>query len=226
MKNLGAVTRSILVFFYRNLLAFAHPNPPKHYLEDKERKTSVIILPGLGQRWALIKPLGDYISLRGHPIYVVPSLRYNLKDIPTSAEIVRGVIDKSNLKHLIIIGHSKGGLIGKYLLANLNKDNRIKGLIAIATPFSGSEITRFVPIKIFKELHPTSNIIQELNSNSSVNSRIVSIYPIFDGAILAKEGSFLKGARNNIQLNVKGHQRILHDKQAFEKVIQYIDELS
>lgn len=71
---------------------FRHQTP-KHYLEYVVKgKAPVIILPALLSRWGFLKPLGDYISLRGHPTYVVPKLGNNLKDIPRSAELVRDLI--------------------------------------------------------------------------------------------------------------------------------------
>lgn len=204
------------------LAAYVYRNPPKHYLGYViEGKSPVILLPGIVNKWVFLKRLGDKISLIGHPIYIIPKLHYNLFDISTSANIVRELIDENNLQNVIIIAHSKGGLIGKYLLVHYNLDHRIKNLITIATPFSGSSLAKLVPHKAFKELRPESKIIKDLDSHSQVNHQIISISPIFDNHIPQEAGSFLRGAKN-IQVSVHGHHKILFAKEVENEVLKLI----
>jgi len=209
-----------------NATMFLHRNPPEHYLSYTiSGKQPIILLPGITLKWAFMKKLGDQISLSGHPVYVVPKLGYNLSDIPTSAKIVRELIGENSLRKVIIIGHSKGGLIGKYLLCYDNDDRRISGLIAIATPFSGSKAGHLVPHKAFWELTPKSNIIEDLKLHGETNKKIISILPIFDNHIWAQEGSWLEGAEN-VRVNVSGHHKVLFSKEVAEKVFEAIQKLS
>lgn len=129
---------------------YLHRNPPKHYLGHIIKgKKPIILIPGIMGKWGFLKKLGDKISLEGHPVYIVPKLGYNLANIPTAAKIVEEIIDENNLKDVIIVAHSKGGLIGEYLLTC---DKRVEKLIAIATPFYGSHLAKFFRLKPFKEL--------------------------------------------------------------------------
>lgn len=210
-----------------------HKEPPKHYLGHIVKgKMPIIIIPGIAGKWSFMKNLGDCISHLGHPVYIVPRLRYNFFNIPTSAKIVRELIDsffKSNASTspgIILIGHSKGGLIGKYLLAFHNNDRIIKGLVTISTPFSGSNSAKLVPHKSFKELHTSSKIIRELEAIKNINKQIISVIPEFDNHIWAEKGSFLDGAFENIKVNIKGHHKILFSKEVHAKVIESIEKLS
>ena len=204
------------MFFYRK--------PPSHYLDYViEDKNPVILIPGVSDKWAFLKKLGDSISLTGHPVYVSHELGSNLLNIPDSSKIIREIIDKNNLKNVVIVGHSKGGLIGKYLLMHTNSNDKIIRLIAIATPFSGSKIVKYLPWKRYKELMPTSKIIREVDSNKKVNSKIISIMPELDTRIWSDKGSFLEGALN-IKVPIKGHHKIVFDKNVIKKIIDLIDE--
>ncbi len=199
-----------------------YKNPPIHYLNFVVKgKNPVILIPGISNKWGFLKKLGDSLSLAGHPIYVSQLLGPNLLDISASAKIIKKIIDENNLKKVMIIGHSKGGLIGKYLLMNSNKDKRIKRLIAIATPFSGTDIASLASHKSFKELLPKSKIIEKINSNKTVNSKIISIMPVFDNHVWSKNGSFLQGALN-IKVPTKGHHKIVFDKSVIKKIIEII----
>lgn len=201
--------------------------PPKHYLGYvKENKTPIIILPGVFIRWAFLKPLADFLSLKGHPVYIVPKLGNNIGDIPSCAAKVKEIIEENNLKNAVLVAHSKGGLIGKYLLVHNNTDSRVNGLIAIASPFSGSAMGHLIPHRAFKELTPESKIIISLNGHKTVNHKIISIIPEYDNHVWHASGSFLEGALDNIFFAVSGHHKILYDKRVWEEVVKGVDKLS
>lgn len=200
--------------------------PPKHYRHyTKENMVPVILLSGLFLKWHFLRHLGNKISRAGHPTYIVPSLGRNLLSIPWSARLVRELLEEHSLSNVVVVGHSKGGLIGKYLLAHHNNDRRIKAVIAIATPFTGSRLARTVPHNAFRELTHESETIQKLQKTTGVNKRIYSLIPAYDNHVWSDEGSYLKGATNTI-IPVRGHHRVVFDKNVQAKVMKILDKLS
>ncbi|OGI63440.1 hypothetical protein A2818_00750 [Candidatus Nomurabacteria bacterium RIFCSPHIGHO2_01_FULL_40_12] len=201
--------------------------PPKHYLGHiVDGKVPVIILPGLFARWGFLKPIGDHISLLGHPVYIVPGLGNNITDIPASAKKVRHIIEENNLKNVIILAHSKGGLIGKYLLLHEDSKHKVKGMIAIATPWHGSSMGKFIPFSSVQEVTNESKIIKYLREHSEVNGKIISIIPSYDNIIWHPKGSYLKGALENIKVEIAGHARITNDKIVWNYVIESIEKIT
>lgn len=197
---------------------------PDHFPISKEHKHPIIFLSGLTLRWGFLKHLADTLSHDDYPVYVVPDLKNSILAIPACAEKVNEIIDKNNLKDVTIVGFSKGGLIGKYLLAHFNSDERIKKVIAIATPFSGTSLARFFPIKSFMEVGAKAKIIKDLTQHKNINKKIISIYPSFDNHVWPQGGSFLPGAKN-IELKVKGHHRIIFDKETQRLIVDCIEHL-
>jgi pimeloyl-ACP methyl ester carboxylesterase len=191
------------------------PNPPSFYTEHKQERMPTVLIPGLLERWGLLRKIGTSISRSrdGHDVYIVPELGNNQFDIKTSAEIVEKVIDLNGLHNVILISHSKGGLIGKQILI----DGLAEKMIAIATPFSGSDMAGYFPFDSFQELIPQSPMIQKLMENNEVNNRIVSIYPKLDNLI--PNGCYLEGAENH-PVSVKGHHKVLNDR----RVIMFIKD--
>jgi triacylglycerol lipase len=209
-------------FYYIKGQSFLFVKPPKHYISYVlENRPAIILIPGLHEKWQFLKTVADPISLTGCPVYIVEQLGYNTKAIDDSAKLIRELIDEKNLNNIIIIAHSKGGLIAKYLLAFANKDERIKKVIAIATPFHGSQLAEFIPTKVYKELGPKSSMIEKLNSQTAVNQQIISIFGKFDNHVWPTESCRLEGAEN-IQVDVYGHHKILFDEQV-RKII--LDEI-
>jgi triacylglycerol lipase len=201
-----------------------HRKPPKRYLNRVIKgKRPIVIIQGKSNRWGFLKKLSDAISKRGYPIYVVKKLGSNKFDIKTSARIVKEIIEKNNLKNVTLLGHSKGGLVGKYILIHEDANNRIDHLIAIAAPFSGSKIVHHFPRnKSLREFSPKSKMIQEISSNKKVDSKIISIMPEFDNHIWADKGSHLDGA-TNVRMATKGHHKIVFDKNTIKKIIELIE---
>ena len=109
---------------------------------------------------------------------------------------------------MIIIAHSKGGLISKQVLLQHNSDRRVIRVIAIATPFAGSHLARVLPLKGISELHLSSEVIRALHEEQTVNHAITYIYGIFDNHIWPNESCVLAGAEN-IQVHAHGHHAIL-----------------
>ena len=204
--------------------AFIFRQPPKHYLGYvTEHQSPIILIPGIYEKWHFLKAIADPLSLAGHPVYVVKSLGYNLQSIPDSAAIIRALIDAENLQNITIIAHSKGGLIGKWLLAFQNQDKRIRKLITVATPFSGSRIVKYVPHAPAKEIHPDSDVIVKLQSENSVNPDIVSICGTSDGHLWPETSCHLEGAQN-VKVAAHGHHQVLAHPETLQCIHEEIHE--
>lgn len=185
---------------------------PESYRSGSRRP--VVLIAGVMEPWILLKPVADRLNAAGHPVHVVPDLAYNLGAIPEAAEMVYQAIVERDLWEVVVVAHSKGGLIGKYLLVN-DDQRRIDQLIAIATPFAGSSLARLIPLRSIRSLRPGDATIRDLAVAQTVNAQITSIYPSFDPHV--PDGSHLHGAVN-IELPAMGHFRILSDQQALEAV--------
>lgn len=207
-------------------LMYLHKDPPKSYLENKSNEYSIIILQGVFNRWGFMKKMADDISSLGYSVHVLPQLGNNTKKISDTAKIVNEFIHEKDLKNIIIVGHSKGGLVGKYLLANLDEGKRVKGLVSIATPFHGTyEADRFKLLKV-NEFDPKHETIKKLNDQREVNNKIITISPSFDNVVVHEKSGTLNGAFDNLYVKVAGHHKIVFDKETKEKIIESIEKLS
>jgi triacylglycerol lipase len=196
---------------------------PSHYRGYViEGKPPIILIPGVYSKWQFLKKIADTLSLAGHPIYTIPKLGYHTESVARSAALVRELINEKKLEKVIILAHSKGGLVGKYLLAYGNSDERVVKVIAIATPFQGSHVVRFLPFGPLRELHPESGLIKDLYARHDVNGRIVSIYGTKDNHVWPSAHCILDGAKN-IQVPVNGHHKILFSKKVLEIVKQEVE---
>lgn len=170
-------------------------------------RTPIVILPGVYETWKFMQPLVKALHERGHPVHVVELLRRNRRPVTEMAEKVTDYLHRQDLQDVVLVAHSKGGLVGKQVMVGPAGD-RIRSMVAVATPFAGSRYAYLLPARTLRMFSPRDATILALGEQLSFNSRIVSIYGTFDPHI--PEGSELAGARN-IMLDTGGHFRILAD---------------
>lgn len=178
---------------------------PDDYLRPGCTRQPIILLPGVYETWQFLRPLADHLRDAGHPVHVVPLLGRNVGTVPDAAEIVTKMLRERNLRDVVVVAHSKGGLIGK--MAMLDDDEaRIDRMVAIATPFSGSVYARYLVGGVLRAFSPGDPTLVMLGKHLETNSRITSVWAEFDPHIPG--GSRLEGA-TNVVIPTGGHFRVM-----------------
>lgn len=168
-------------------------------------RVPVVVLPGVYETWKFLQPLIEQLHARGHPVHVVETLRRNRHPVSDAAADVAAFLRSSDLRRVVLVAHSKGGLAGKLVMVGPEAD-RVVGMLAVATPFHGSRYARMMPGQTLRSFSPMHPSILAIAAHERVNRRIVSIFGRFDPHI--PEGSELAGARN-VRVPTGGHFRIL-----------------
>ncbi|MDQ1527262.1 MAG: hypothetical protein QOG18_1875 [Microbacteriaceae bacterium] len=191
---------------------------PERYAEgDRE---PVLLLAGVYETWQFLRPIADRLNGHGHPVYLVPEIGFNRASIVSTAALVERFIIAKDLRGIVVIGHSKGGLIGKQLMMTDAVADRIDRMVAINSPFSGSRFARIAPGATLRAFSPKDSTLRLLADNLEANSRITSIFSSLDPII--PEGSRLDEA-TNIELPVTGHFRPLGQLILLETVDRVVD---
>ena len=166
----------------------------------------VLVIPGVYEPWRFMLPLIRDLHRRGHPVHVIEPLRGNRVPVAAGARLVDEYLAARDLRGVVIVAHSKGGLIGKHLMSFGASAHRVSAMVAISTPFGGSRYARFMLGSTLRAFSPRDATLAILARTLDVNSRVASVFPSFDPHI--PEGSELAGARN-VRVETGGHFRIL-----------------
>ncbi len=182
-------------------------------------RAPVVIIPGVYENWQFMLPLIQCIHHAGHPVHVVTVLQRNSLGVPAAGRLVAQHLEEAGLRDAVIVAHSKGGLIGKYAMLNLDPERRIDRMIAVCTPFSGSRYAKYMLLPSLRIFSPRNALTLQLAREETINRRITSIYGPFDPHI--PEGSVLPGA-TNIELPTAGHFRILGDSETARIIVEQL----
>ncbi|WP_327317337.1 lipase family alpha/beta hydrolase [Streptomyces sp. NBC_01235] len=109
-------------------------------------------------------------SLAQHGRHRVESLNYSplTCDIRTAADLlgrhIEEICERTGSRQVDVVGHSLGGLIARYYVQRLGGDVRVRTLVTLGTPHSG---TRVAPLAnahpIVRQMRPGSEVIEELS---------------------------------------------------------------
>jgi pimeloyl-ACP methyl ester carboxylesterase len=189
--------------------AVARSSPDDLLVPPTGPRAPVLLIPGVYENWRFLQPVADHLYQQGHPVHVLDKLGYNTGAIPDMAVIVREYLQRLDLHDVTVIAHSKGGLIAKFAAGEAETLTRIRRVITINTPFSGSRYAYlFLLLPSVRMFTPTGALIRRLARDRAVNAHVSSLYSVFDPHI--PESSNLPGAEN-IVLPTIGHFRPIAD---------------
>jgi triacylglycerol lipase len=187
---------------------------------ESTRGRPVVIVPGVYEAWHFMRPLARSLHARGLSVHVVPGLGRNRSGIAPSATLLRERIAALGLHDVVLVAHSKGGLIGKRAMIDdvLARERRIGSMVTVNTPFTGSRYARWVPLPAVRALVPGAPSIQELALERSVDERIVAVRSFWDPHV-PDAGPPGDGA--DVLLTTPGHFRPLVDAELLEIVVRH-----
>jgi pimeloyl-ACP methyl ester carboxylesterase len=132
-----------------------------------QAKPPVVLLHGFIDNRSVFVLLRRSLLQHGHRH--LESLNYSplTCDIRTAAELlgrhIEEICERTGSKQVDVVGHSLGGLIARYYVQRLGGDLRVRTLVTLGTPHSG---TRVVPLAdahpIVRQMRPGSDVLTEL----------------------------------------------------------------
>ncbi|WP_225825074.1 esterase/lipase family protein [Streptomyces naphthomycinicus] len=155
-------------------------------------------------------------TLAQHGGQRVESLNYSplTCDIRTAAELlgrhIEEICERTGSARVDIVGHSLGGLIARYYAQCLGGDLRVRTLVTLGTPHSG---TRVAPLAdahpIVRQMRPGSPVIEELAGPApGCRTRFVSFWSDLDSLMDPLETACLEHAdldAQNVRVTGIGH---------------------
>lgn len=195
----------------------------RHGAGPTVERAPVLLLPGVYEPWRFLEPLAADLAADGHPVHVLSSLGINRRPVVHAAARAAQYLEEHDLTGVVLVAHSKGGLIGKTLM--LDDDGaRVAGMVAVATPWLGSPYAQlFLPGSAVRHFSPRNPHIRALARRRTVNERIISVAPSWDPHIPGT--GELHGALRNVRLAGAGHFRVLGDEDLFAAVRSAVREL-
>ncbi|SRR5258708_7023210 len=194
-------------------------NPPKNW---RYGNRNIILIPGFTGTWKYLEDLGNFFNKNGFKIHTISDIEPNIYKIKYSVEKTKNYILQNKLDGVILIAHSKGGIISRYLLNDKEIENKIKKVINISVPNKGS-ILGLYSFNNAHELIPWSRIIQDLRNQKEELKKVLNIYGVFDNVIIPNKSLYLENAEN-IKTNIIGHVKTVKSPKIWRIILEKISK--
>ena len=131
------------------------PRGSDDYLEpERPVGPPVVLVPGVWEPWQFLRPVAEMLYAHGVRVHAIPALGYNRRPVADTAQVLGRFLDEHDLRDVVLVAHSKGGLIGKLAMLQHDPEGRIASMVAVNTPFSGSVYARWIPMRSVRAFVP------------------------------------------------------------------------
>jgi pimeloyl-ACP methyl ester carboxylesterase len=178
--------------------------------------TPILMVHGLADNRAIFAVLRRTLRRRGFGTLVTLNLSPTIKDIRAGArDLARGVealCEATGYERIHVIGHSMGGLIGRYYVQRLGGDERVHTLVTLGTPHGGTVPARLLPTRLGRQLAPGSDLLTELDRPApGCPTRFVAFWSDLDQLVLPHESGRLLHPDlqvRNVEVRGVGHMSL------------------
>jgi pimeloyl-ACP methyl ester carboxylesterase len=195
-------------------LAEAEPSGP-----NQADRTPVLLVHGYGRNRACFRFLSIYLRTRGWTWVWAPNHRPWSSPIPVFARnlerSVELLLEASGAERVDIVAHSMGGVVAAWYLAKLGGASRVRRLVTLGTPWSGSTAHVFALRREGRDFSPQSTVIAEIQD---LRHDIVAICSDSDPKIFPGSSARHPHARL-VEFADLGHLEMLMSARVFRAVV-------
>jgi triacylglycerol lipase len=181
----------------------------------------VVIVAGSGQDDANAAVTYAVLSSRlrrdGHPVFLFGLPGGGAGPFPPTAgalaAFVDGVLAQTGAPEVALIGHSQGGILGRYYIKHLGGAAVVDSMISLGAPHYGSELARLsvllgddcLGFLDCGSVVPGSAFLNDLNAGDDTigDVRYTNIATVFETVVVPYTSGFLAGDGNNTNVTVQ-----------------------
>lgn len=188
--------------------------------------TPIILLHGVVDNRSIFTVLRR--ALRGRGFARTYALNYSplTDDIPTVArwlaEFVEEICANTGYERVHIVGHSMGGIIGRYYVQRLGGDVRVHTLVTLGTPHQGTLGARFIPWPVIRQLRLASPVLRELAEPApGCRTRFIAIWSDLDQIVVPQRNARIAHPdlrSRNVLFRGIGHMSLPFDRRVAREI--------
>jgi triacylglycerol esterase/lipase EstA (alpha/beta hydrolase family) len=187
--------------------------PPAHAAPAKD---PVIIVAGTGAGIGIANvfyaPMALRLAVDGYDPYIFPLPGFGLGDIADTAQALNTFADQvraqTGAARVDLIGHSQGGIVGRYYIKNLGGAAEVDSMISLGAPHYGTAVANLakllglgncIGIVACQQMAIGSSFLANLNAGDDTigNVSYTNIVSRFDEIVVPYTTGFLANDGNN-----------------------------
>ncbi len=195
--------------------------------------TPIVLVHGLVDNRSVFTVLRRALQRRGFGRVLTFNYSPFTLDVQTAAArleaLVEDVCARTGYEQVHIVGHSLGGVVGRYYVQRRGGDARVHTLCTLGSPHSGTTAAHLLPAGPARQLRPGSSLLAELAEPApGCRTRFVAFWSDLDQMIVPKHAARIDHpdlqARNVLRSSV-GHMSLPIDGRVVHEITQLLAHL-
>ena len=105
-------------------------------------------------------------------------------------DLVEQVCEETGYERVHVVGHSMGGLVGRYYVQRLGGDARVHTLVTLGSPHDGTLPAYVLPHPLVRQMRPGSDVVRELAEPApGCRTRFVAVWSDLDQMVVPKRAA-------------------------------------
>lgn len=193
-------------------------------------RVPVILLPGaFGQELVYWNAWQWFLERDGFHVYPASFPRFTFHDLRVSARHLASKVDEvlavEGADRCALVGHSMGGLIGRWYVEYLGGASTVSRLACLGVPHHGTWTAATAPVLTgTRQILPGSAFLEELNAPETPSVPILNLWSRFDGIVVPSQSAILeKPGVVNVDIPFAGHWGLLVSRKAYKAVKETLE---
>jgi triacylglycerol lipase len=195
--------------------------------------TPILLVHGLVDNRSVFTVLRRQLRQRGFDRVWTTNYQVWTTDVRAAArrlgETVDEVREQTGCERIHVVGHSMGGLVARYYVQRLGGDAHVHTLVTLGTPHQGTRTARLMPLGIFRQLTPASDVIAELAEPApNCRTRFVAFASDIDAMISPKRAARIDHpdlSARNVTVRGVGHMSLPIDPRIGREIASALAQL-
>ncbi|MBN2053740.1 alpha/beta fold hydrolase [bacterium] len=147
-------------------------------------------------------------------------LGFDSPDVATQADRLGKTLDavEGPAATPVLCAHSMGGLVSRYFANNLAR-GRVRGIITLGTPHSGTRMSRFATPPARRDLAVNAEVQARLGSPADLGCPVLTIYSTFDQLVVPWTAARLPEPAEEFVVADLGHETLLVDSHCLDIIV-------
>lgn len=187
--------------------------------------TPIVLVHGMVDNRSIFTLLRRALRRRGFRRVLSFSYSPLTRDVRLAAEALAAAVEEicaeTGVERLHLVGHSMGGLIGRYYVQRLGGDARVHTLVTLGSPHGGTRRAHLLAHPLTRQLRPGSDVIRELARPApGCRTRFLAVWSDLDQLMVPKASARVDHpdlvARNVLipgvgHMSLPIHRRAVHE---------------
>jgi pimeloyl-ACP methyl ester carboxylesterase len=159
--------------------------------------TPVLLVHGMVDNRSIFTLLGRALRRRGFGRVRTVNYSPFTSDVRAAAHAfgraVEQVCADTGHDRVHVVAHSMGGVVARYHVQRQGGDARVQTLVTLGAPHGGTAAARLVPLRLFRQLRPDSDVIAELAEPApGCRTRFLAVWSDLDQLIYPKRNASIE----------------------------------